>query len=72
MAPDAEPSFSYFEWFFRALGYWYSFTLLIGFSVFVWSCCEFFLKTRIRFRGFHGVLVLLPILVSMLGRSIPA
>lgn len=57
----------YFVWFVRALGFWYCLTLVTGFSVFAWSCCEFFRKVPIRFRGFHGALVLLPILVSLLG-----
>ncbi len=61
---------SYFEWFIRALGFWYCLTLVVGFSVFAWSCCELFRKAPIRFRGFHGVLLVLPMITALAGAII--
>lgn len=58
---------SNFEWFIRALGFWYCLTLVVGFGVFAWSCCELLRKVPIRYRGLHGVLLLLPIVAALVG-----
>lgn len=58
---------SNFEWFIRALGFWYCLTLVVGFSVFARSCSEVLRKARIRFWGFHGAMLLLPpVLISLM------
>lgn len=58
---------SYFEWFIHALGFWWCLALVVGFSVFAGSCCELLRGTRIRWWGWHGALLLLPIVASLIG-----